>query len=561
MDTLKKIGPYQIIKRIAEGGMAEVYLGKTESRFGVSKLVAIKTTLQNGDPEQLKEMFFNEIRMSANLNHQNIVKIYDFGEFDDRGYMAMEYINGVTLRELMTYLRDHDERLTSSFILYIVHQVALGLAYAYHSVDPQTGRPLKLIHRDISPHNILISFEGEVKIIDFGIATGTKDKDLENLGHIKGKVAYMSPEQIQGKDVESGSDIFALGVILWELLANERFHTGTSVKEVKESIQKFDVAHLCTKKMSDRAEELLGILPIMLHHDPAKRAADANELARLLGTVLSAMHPDFSALALADYLKDIFSTVYSSNLEHIRASAHEDEKTLIVAAEAEVVSDDNGELDEFETKIAEGSYHSGVKLEKLNEPPPPLAPPKLEPLHDSWGSVLTPKFQTRVAVIPFYQFPKMRKKPKPQSHLISWMMVFTISLFVVLASGISLDKFKFTQKKALPDITGEVPNITLAMIQRLRMSIQQQPLPPAPVTTAAAALPKPSQASYVNRKAVVKSRTVASSKPAFKVVQAAAPKSVKRKELDLSQFKNGVPYPSGAKCLNNCPIKIGAQED
>jgi serine/threonine protein kinase len=559
MDTLKKIGPYQIIKRIAEGGMAEVFLGKTEARFGVSKLVAIKTTLQTGNPQQLKEMFFNEIRMSANLSHQNIVKIYDFGEFENRGYMAMEYINGVTLRQLMNYLRDNNERLSSSFILYIIHQASLGLAYAYQSVDPQTGRALKLIHRDISPQNILISFEGEVKIIDFGIATATKDKDLESSGQVKGKVAYMSPEQIQGKDVDSASDIFSLGIVLWELLANERFHSGTTVNDVKQSIINYDVDKLSKDNMQDRAEELLGILPIMLHQDLAKRARDANELARLLGTVLSSLHPDFSALALADYLRDIFSSDYQANLEQIRASIAEDEKTMVMNPAAEITTTDQyGELDEFEAKIAEGSYHSGVMLEKLTDLTSPLPSSVVTPAPDMWGLGPKPKPEVGpITVMPFYQFPKMRKMPQAKSSSSSFVMIFAVAFVVLLMGGISTGKIRFGEKKPIPVADTDVPTLTPEMIQKLRLSVQQ-PITPTP--TPATAEPSAKKApTFATRKALQKSRGLASAKPEGKMVEPLKAKVLKKPKLDLAHFKNGIPYPSGTKCVTNCPIKITSE--
>ncbi|QLY26677.1 serine/threonine-protein kinase [Bdellovibrio sp. KM01] len=558
MDTLKKIGPYQIIKRIAEGGMAEVFLGKTEARFGVSKLVAIKTTLQTGNPEQLKEMFFNEIRMSANLSHQNIVKIYDFGEFNNRGYMAMEYINGVTLRQLMTYLHEKQVRLSSSFILYIIHQVSLGLAYAYQSVDPQTGRQLKLIHRDISPHNILISFEGEVKIIDFGIATATKDKDLEN-GQVKGKVAYMSPEQVQGKDVNSASDIFALGVILWELMANRRFYSQTTVQDVKQAVSNFDIDKLSHANMEDRSEELIGILPIMLHQDLAKRAGDANELARLLGTVLSTLHPDFSALALADYLRDVFSAEYNANMEQIRASVAEDEKTMAVAATDITTTDQYGELDEFEIKIAEGSYHSGITLEKLTDITCPVPSTVMKPAPDMWGLGAKPKPPAEaIAVMPFYQFPKMRHAPQPKpSTATSFVKIFSVSFVVLLIGAITFGKIRFGEKRPALIVDADVPQLTSEQIQKLRMSFQQPAA--APAGTAASSATGKKSAAVASRKTLPKVRTIASAKPVKTVPQFAKIRKGKNGELDLSHFQNGVPYPSGTKCVTNCPIKISSE--
>jgi serine/threonine protein kinase len=486
MKTLKRIGQFQIIKRIAEGGMAEVYLGKSDSRFGVSKLVAIKTTLPDDqNAEIFKEMFFKEIRVSANLNHQNIVKIYDFGEHNNRAFMVMEYIHGVTLRDLMSYHRDKADPLATPFILYIIHQVALALAYAYQSVDPQTGSSLKLIHRDISPHNILISFEGEVKIIDFGIAKATMDVEQTQLGQVKGKVAYMSPEQINRETLDHRTDIFSLGIVFWELLANSRFFAGNTVGEVKESIRLYDVANLPTTVIKDRSEELLSVLPKMLHHVAQFRAEDANELARHIGTLLSTKHPDFSALALADYLKESFAVTYKKTMEEIRQFVVEDDKTMTISTTATA--------EEVMSMLTNKSI-TAPKLKGIKVPAPPVyVSPESIPPRPRWTN-------------PAPNILNIPNKPL-ENQKFKNLLTGAVAIALVLTVGLLMGKSNLEAKKPAPQVYSSVP--TLTPIQARRPPPQPVlPVPPSPFK-------KPP--TYTQRKVVKKNRLPASPKPAKRV--------------------------------------------
>ncbi|WP_413585223.1 serine/threonine protein kinase [Bdellovibrio sp. HCB274] len=494
MNTPKRIGPYQIIKRIAEGGMAEVHLGKSESRFGVSKLVAIKTTLpESTNAEMFKEMFFKEIRVSANLNHQNIVKIYDFGESDSRAFMVMEYINGVTLRDLLSYHRDKEEPLETQFVLYIVHQVALALAYAYQSVDPQTGSPLRLIHRDISPHNILISFEGEVKIIDFGIAKGHSEEAMTQVGQMKGKVAYMSPEQVNGETLDNRTDIFSLGIVFWEMLANARFFGGSTVGEVKKSIRMYDVMNLPTAVIKDRSAELLGVLPTMLHHDPRARAEDAGEVARQIGTLLSTKHPDFSALALAEYLKTVFAVTYNDTLEKIRQFVIEDDKTMTISTTTTA--------EEVMSMLTHKTITDpNLSITKLSVPPPPQH--KLPGINAGGGSKKS--FQK-----PFGGFSnKTASEP-------TFKNVVTVAVSVAFLWTALLMIGKETPETAAPKIVAQVPLLT--PIQPRRPAPQPVlPAPPSPFK-------KPPTYRVGQKKTVKKTRLPSSTKQAAKKAQQQRP--------------------------------------
>jgi serine/threonine-protein kinase len=478
MTTQKRIGQFQIIKRIAEGGMAEVYLGKSESRFGVSKLVAIKTTLPHEQNAELfKEMFFKEIRVSANLNHQNIVKIYDFGEHENRAFMVMEYIHGVTLRDLMAYHREIEKPLNTAFILYIVHQAALALGYAFHSVDPQTGSKLKLIHRDISPHNILISFEGEVKIIDFGIAKASRDKELTQLGLVKGKVAYMSPEQINNEDTDQRTDIFSLGIVFWEMLSNMRFFAASTVGEIKNAIRSYEVAHLSTSAIKDRSPELRNLLSKMLHQTPERRIDDANDVARLVGTLLSVKHPDFSALAFAEYLKNVFAMTHKDTMAEIKKFVVEDDQTMTISTTAtaeEVMSMlTHGSISESgsDGNTTGTGTNTLLTLKGIAVPPPPvtLNPPPLPKVNP--GSWEKPQ-------------PIVRNftKPQPQAPNLKFgnALMGALGIAIVLTVGLILGKSNLEGQKTVAKNAVQVP--TLTPIQVVRRPAQQVilPAPPSP---------------------------------------------------------------------------------
>ena len=458
--------------------MAEVYLGKSESRFGVSKLVAIKTTLPDEQNAELfKEMFFKEIRVSANLNHQNIVKIYDFGEHESRAYMVMEYIHGVTLRDLMAYHREIEKPLNTAFILYIVHQVALALGYAFHSVDPQTGSKLKLIHRDISPHNILISFEGEVKIIDFGIAKGSRDKELTQLGLVKGKVAYMSPEQINNEDTDQRTDIFSLGIVFWELLSNMRFFAASTVGEIKNAIRSYEVAHLSTSGIKDRSPELKNALGKMLHQNPEKRIDDANDVARLVGTLLSVKHPDFSALAFAEYLKTVFAVTHKDTMAEIKKFVVEDDQTMTISTTAtaeEVMSmlthGSFSESGESGTKGTGTGTNTALTLRGITVPPlpvtvtlnpPPL--PKVDP--SSWENPqpIIRNFGKKQAPVPNVKFGNA--------------LMGALVIALVLTAGLLLGKSNLEGQKQVAKNAVQVPTLTPIQVRR---PAQQQVILPAP---------------------------------------------------------------------------------
>jgi len=217
-----RFGRYELVRRLAGGGMGEVYLARQRGLAGFQKLVVIKTLLpQLCDDEEFIAMFTDEARLSAQLIHPNICQVFEFDEIGGTYYIAMEYLRGEDLRRLFRACQEQGRPIPVPLICRIVADAAAGLAFAHSLRDP-AGRPYGIVHRDISPQNILVTLDGGVKIIDFGIAKAAGRSQHTRTGALKGKCSYMSPEQAAGESVDARADIFALGIVLHELLTGRR---------------------------------------------------------------------------------------------------------------------------------------------------------------------------------------------------------------------------------------------------------------------------------------------------------------------------------------------------
>lgn len=230
---------YRIIDRVAAGGMAEVFRGVAESLQGFKKNIAIKRILPSlTKNKKFVAMFLDEARLSLSLQHTNIVQVFDIGRADDTYFIVMEYVDGVDLKGIVEWRRKIGKRISIAQSLYIMMEVCKGLAYAHELTNPDTGRPVGIVHRDISPPNILISKQGEVKVVDFGLAKASSQVENTDPGVVKGKMSYLSPEAAMGKEVDHRSDIFATGIILYELLTGKRLFFGETDYQTVELIRK-----------------------------------------------------------------------------------------------------------------------------------------------------------------------------------------------------------------------------------------------------------------------------------------------------------------------------------
>lgn len=270
-------GKYRIIRTLGEGGMGSVHLARAEGPGGFEKLVALKLMHQHLVSDAIAmEAFANEARLCAQLNHANIAQIYDLGESGGEYFMAMEFVFGRDLRSMMWAAAEREAALPIGHVCYIVAKLAEALNYA-HRMKDSSGRPLKLVHRDVTPANCLVSFQGDVKLIDFGIAKVATQEGRTRPGFVKGKLPYMSPEQVLGLPLDRRSDIFSLGSVLYELLVGPRPFDGDDPVEVQKRLV---VAQYVPPRQIDPTlpEELELIIARALARHPADRYQWAGEL-------------------------------------------------------------------------------------------------------------------------------------------------------------------------------------------------------------------------------------------------------------------------------------------
>lgn len=235
------IGQYQLLEKIDQGGMAEIYRARRSGPHGFEKIVAIKKILPHlANDQDFINMFSSEAKVTAQLQHPNIVQIHDYGKENGTYYLAMEYIHGINLNDLLTLLADAHQKLSLAQIIYIIKHVCAALEYAHFLTDFR-GRSLAIVHRDINPKNIMIAFSGEIKLMDFGIALAST-RSFQTLadGMIKGKIAYISPEQVKSEDIDHRSDIFSLGIVIYELITGVRpFQSNTDfgiLKKIEQAV-------------------------------------------------------------------------------------------------------------------------------------------------------------------------------------------------------------------------------------------------------------------------------------------------------------------------------------
>ena len=300
----KKFGKYQLLQKIALGGMAELYRSKVTRAHGFEKLVAIKKILPHlTDQGNLVKAFIDEAKLAALLQHENIVQIYDFGSIDDEYFIAMEYLFGKDLRKLTRKARKTGVSLGLENTLYIISRICAGLDYSHNLKDLQ-GKPLNIIHRDINPQNIFLTYEGQVKIIDFGIAKAASHNSTTHEGLIKGKLAYMSPEQATGKTIDHRSDIFSTGIIFYELLAGRRMFEGETM-EVYSQVREARYEPL-DKLRPDLPAKLYEIVERALAKDPDQRYQTCGEMLADLEECIFEMSVRLNGRSFANFVKEFF---------------------------------------------------------------------------------------------------------------------------------------------------------------------------------------------------------------------------------------------------------------
>ncbi len=298
-------GQYQLVEKIAQGGMAEIFQGKALDTEGIERAVVIKRILPHiaANPEFV-DMLVDEAKIAVMLSHGNIAQIYDLGKVADDYFIVMEYVEGKTLSQIMKRLRSQGKFFPIPYAAYIAAEIANGLDYMHRKTD-ERGNPLHIIHRDISPQNIILSTGGTVKIIDFGIAKAKTKISTTDSGILKGKFAYMSPEHAEGMKLDSRTDIFSLGIILFEMLTGTRLFKGKNNIETVKKVKKGKV--LSPSDLRSPIPKVLDAIVLKaLEKDREKRYQSAHDLSQELTRFWLANYSEFTPRELVPFLHDLF---------------------------------------------------------------------------------------------------------------------------------------------------------------------------------------------------------------------------------------------------------------
>jgi len=295
---------YEIMERIGAGGMAEVFKASSTSLKGFQKLVAIKRVLPNlTENERFVRMFLDEAKIALPLNHTNIVQTFDLGIADETYFIVMEYVEGTDLKEIIQELNDHRNRLSIPEVGLVAIEICKGLAHAHDKKDP-SGEELDIVHRDISPPNILVSRDGEIKITDFGLAKAKSQAELTDPGVVKGKFGYLSPEAANDEEIDERTDLFAVGILMWEMLTGKRLFLGESDYETLQLVREAEVPPLEEAGRSV-PEEFEGIIRRALAREVEARFQTARQLGSALAEFLYGFGEPVTSFDLARYVEAV----------------------------------------------------------------------------------------------------------------------------------------------------------------------------------------------------------------------------------------------------------------
>nr|HEX4317234.1 serine/threonine-protein kinase [Kofleriaceae bacterium] len=387
MDQPLRFGKYSLLDRISSGGMAEVFRARTQD----GKLYAVKRILPSlAEDESFIKMFVQEARISGQLVHPNIARIYELGRVDGTHFMAMEYVWGKDLTQIRNRLHKLGRKMPLGIACAMMCQALDGLDYAHKKRDG-FSRALDVVHRDCSPHNMLVAYSGDVKIIDFGIAKA-KSSIVKTVGVLKGKFAYMSPEQTTGKSIDRRSDIFSTGIVLYEILTSQRLFVGDSDFAVLERVRTADIRPI-TEAMPDLPADVAKVAMTALAADREKRYQWASDMRADLERVVGVA----SRGELSAWVCELFADDIANEREDIGLDIQNVGKTVELEPEIEVMIDNSAplelvDLDEPPPQQADAPHAIGDDVDEVElgaeplldmppdddepaPPPPPSRPP------------------------------------------------------------------------------------------------------------------------------------------------------------------------------------------
>jgi serine/threonine protein kinase len=314
---------YTITERLDHGGMAEVFRGVAESMEGFKKNVAIKRILPNLTKNQkFVSMFLDEARLSLFLQHANIVQVFDISKTPDNAYfLVMEFVDGCNLKGLIERQKQKGKKIDVGHTVYLMIECCKALHYAHSLEHPETNEPLGIVHRDISPPNILLSKNGEVKLVDFGLAKANSQIESTDPGVVKGKFSYLSPEAASGLDVDHRADVFAVGIILWELFTGKRLFYGDTDYQTVELVRQAKIPSM-QQHNPEIDQEIDQVVRKALARDPDERYQNAADLGDALAQFLFSRRMKVTA-------RDISALVKDTQVEMMRKRSAEPKESLI----------------------------------------------------------------------------------------------------------------------------------------------------------------------------------------------------------------------------------------
>lgn len=400
------LGRYEVRFRLAQGGMGSVYLGRARGIGGIEKVVAIKTLHSHlAHDDSLVRMFLDEARLSAAINHPNVCTVFDFGEQDGTHYMVMEYLDGEPLQKVFKHFMAKPEgrEELQFFAARVIADAAEGL-HAAHELKGSDGEPLEVVHRDISPHNIFITYDGAVKVVDFGVAHARKRMEETRAGEIKGKYEYLSPEQVTNKKVDRRTDVWALGICLWELLTLQRLFRREGFHQTLSAVVREDLKRP-SELVSGVAPELDALVMRMLSKDPAERPTSAREVSRALRGFLTQRGKLIDATEIGEWLAGLFPDDRKRRLA---------QQSAVRSAQAAPES-----VEPLPQDLSVGSGISRtLRPGSPSQPGPgfrPSAPESMPPPRSSGSAVRSVPLQPRPAQAPPVSVPRQVPAPAPLS--------------------------------------------------------------------------------------------------------------------------------------------------
>src|SRR5580704_1579219 len=346
----KKVGRYEVISHLATGGMAQIYLARQSGLGAFERHVVLKTILrERATDERFVTMFLDEAKLAATLNHQNVAQVYEVDQADGAYFMAMEYVHGENARAILEATLRRGWTIPLELAIMIISGAAAGLHHAHERRGKQ-GQPLNIVHRDISPANIMVGFDGSVKVLDFGIAKAEERATKTVGGMIKGKYGYMSPEQCKGKPIDRRSDIFALGICLYEMTTLRRAFKGNDDFETMKRIVSGDVM-LPSVAVQGYPRELEAIVLTAMANDPNARFQTAQEMIEALDAFAQRTKLVGSNTAMGRFMVQLFGSRKEPWVESATAQAertditdeHEHDDQAIDNEKTTLVDDDERE--------------------------------------------------------------------------------------------------------------------------------------------------------------------------------------------------------------------------